>query len=442
MHAKIAKGIKMSLRRCAAFLVAVCVTAGAAAPQTVQAVELIKDKDGSQYAQDTNGFVYFVPKGATTAKGCTIYMYGGTKSSITFPSKCNSYTVTNIGSNFSQLIMTKLQTVKIPSGYTTIEANAFQNQTDLYRIEIPASVKTIGKNAFNGCDKNKLTIVAPFGSAAEKYAAANGIHWSYSTALQIRYGYSKMYVGEAKQIAVLNNAQKITWKSTNSAVASVNANGVVTAKKAGSVKVTATIGTRTYTYPFTIVSRTQNNVLDVVWNGYVTAGMSDYEKAVAAQQWMEKYVSPSGTSVLAKKAFEQGKASYKGFCEAYKTILAHYGISATVVNGTKHMENSVVIAGKKYTASTLTSASGVDKNYTTTTIKGVVLNKSTMTLSVGKTGTFKVTGTTQKATWSTGNSKIATVNKNGKVTAKGAGLTTVTMKVNGKSYTCTVRVNA
>lgn len=435
------KNIRAGIHKSIAVIVMVCAFTVAAMPQNVQAVELVTDKDGSKYAQDTDGFVYYVPKNATTAKGCTIYMYGGMKSSVTFPAKCNSYTVTTIGSNFSQLIMTKLQTAKIPSGYTTIEAKAFQNQTDLYRIEIPASVKTIGKDAFTGCDKNKLTIVAPFGSAAEKYAAANGIHWSYRTALQIQYGYSKMYAGESRQIAVLNNAQNITWKSTNSAVASVSASGMVTAKKAGSVKVTAAIGKKTYTYPFTVVGRTQKNVLDVIWNSYVTAGMSDYEKAVAAQQWMEKNVSTSGSSVLAKKAFEQGKANYKGFCEAYKTILAHYGISAMVVNGTKHMENSVVIAGKKYTASTLASASGVNKNYTTTTIRGVVLNKSTMTLSVGKTGTFKATGTTQKVTWSTGNAKIATVNKNGKVTAKGAGLTTVTMKVNGKTYTCTVRVN-
>ena len=59
----------------------------------------------------------------------------------------------------------------------------------------------------------------------------------------------------------------------------------------------------------------------------------DYEKAVAAQQWMQQNVSPNGTSVLAQKALEQGKANYKGFCEAYQLIMKHYGISAKVVNG-------------------------------------------------------------------------------------------------------------
>ena len=117
---------------------------------------------------------------------------------------------------------------------------------------------------------------------------------------------------------------------------SVDADGRLTAKKAGTVKITATIGKKTYTYPYTVIARSQKNVLDIIWNHYVTSGMSDYEKAVAAQQWMQQNVSPNGTSVLAQKALEQGKANYKGFCEAYQLIMKHYGISAKVVNGKKH----------------------------------------------------------------------------------------------------------
>ena len=81
------------------------------------------------------------------------------------------------------LLFELLQTVKIPSGYTTIETQAFQNQTDLYQIEIPASVKTIGIDAFAGCNKARLTIVTPYGSAAETYAKANEIHYSSQTSL-------------------------------------------------------------------------------------------------------------------------------------------------------------------------------------------------------------------------------------------------------------------
>ena len=79
----------------------------------------------------------------------------------------------------------------------------FQNQTDLYQIEIPASVKTIGIDAFAGCNKARLTIVTPYGSAAETYAKANEIHYSSQTSLQIQAGYSKLYVGESRSIVKL-----------------------------------------------------------------------------------------------------------------------------------------------------------------------------------------------------------------------------------------------
>ena len=128
---------KKSIRQIAGMFLAVTVLL-AGSPYIAEAAEIVKDMDGTAYAQDAAGFVYQIPKGATTKKGCSIYMYTGEKSTVTFPAKCNSYVVTNIGTNLGQLILTNLQTVKIPSGYTTIETQAFQNQTDLYQIEIPA----------------------------------------------------------------------------------------------------------------------------------------------------------------------------------------------------------------------------------------------------------------------------------------------------------------
>ena len=399
-------------------------------PVETYAVTFVQDTDGTKYAVDKkSGFYYALSKSATTKSGCSIYMYGGQKTAVTFPSKCNNYTVTVVSSNFSQLIMTKLTTVKLPSGYTTIEKEAFKGQTQLYRIEIPASVKSIGKNAFQGCDTTKLTIVAPYGSAAEKYAIANGINYSNSTALSIRTGGMNMFVGEKKQIRVCNNSKTITWASSNKKVATVSKNGTVTAKKAGNTKITAKIN-----------GRTSGNVLQIVWDNYVTSDLSDYEKVVAANKWIKANIKPTGTSVSSKTALETGVSNYTGYANAYKNILEHYGLKVKVVMGKKHMENSVAIAGKTYTASTIESASGVDKNYTTTGM-GVAINKSTMTLSVGGKGTFKALGNTKTVTWSSTNKKVATVTKSGKVTAKGAGVTMIIMKIGTKTYDCKVRVN-
>ena len=64
-----------------------------------------------------------------------------------------------------------------------------------------------------------------------------------------------------------------------------------------------------------------------------------------------------------------------------------------------------------------------------------------MNLSVGGTDTFKALGTTKKITYSSNNKKVATVTTSGKVTATGAAIAIVTMKMGAKTDTVRVRVN-
>ena len=75
----------------------------------------------------------------------------------------------------------------------------------------------------------------------------------------------------------------------------------------------------------------------------------------------------------------------------------------------------------------------------------IQLNKSQVTLNIGEQETLKATilpnNTTNKnMTWSSSNEKVATV-KNGVITAKSAGTTTITVHtINGKKVTCTVQI--
>lgn len=68
------------------------------------------------------------------------------------------------------------------------------------------------------------------------------------------------------------------------------------------------------------------------------------------------------------------------------------------------------------------------------------LSRSDLTLLVGQTYTLAVKGSTSKATWSTSDKDIATVNKGGKVTAINVGKAIITAKVNKVKYTCVIAV--
>ena len=92
---------------------------------------------------------------------------------------------------------------------------------------------------------------------------------------------------------------------------------------------------------------------------------------------------------------------------------------------------------------TSTSASTTVKKTTAPT--KVALNKTSATLVKGKSLTLKATLTPAKATtklsWSSSDTKVATVNQSGNVTAVKKGTATITVKTsNGKKATCKVTV--
>jgi hypothetical protein len=70
------------------------------------------------------------------------------------------------------------------------------------------------------------------------------------------------------------------------------------------------------------------------------------------------------------------------------------------------------------------------------------LSATTKTLYIGSSFTLKVTGTTKKVTWSSNKKSVATVTSKGKVTAKQAGIATISAKVSGKTLKCKVTVKA
>lgn len=72
--------------------------------------------------------------------------------------------------------------------------------------------------------------------------------------------------------------------------------------------------------------------------------------------------------------------------------------------------------------------------------KKVALNKTKLTLTVGKSYKLKLKNNKKKIKWSSSKKKVATVSKTGKVKAKKAGTARITAKVGKKKYVCKVTV--
>ncbi len=98
------------------------------------------------------------------------------------------------------------------------------------------------------------------------------------------------------------------------------------------------------------------------------------------------------------------------------------------------------VTAKKVGTATVIAKVGKIKYTCKITVEKPSLNKSKATVYTGNTTTLQLKNTTLKVKWSTSNKKIATVNSNGKVTAKKAGTCKITAKINNKKYTCKITV--
>lgn len=101
--------------------------------------------------------------------------------------------------------------------------------------------------------------------------------------------------------------------------------------------------------------------------------------------------------------------------------------------------NGEVTVKKKGTA-IITAKVGKKKYTCKVKVESPKLSKTSLTLAQGKTATLKLSGTTQKITWVSSNTKIATVTSTGVVKGVQAGNCTITATVGGKKYTCAVTV--
>lgn len=217
--------------------------------------------------------------------------------------------------------------------------------------------------------------------------------------------------------------KKVTWSTSNSKVATVSSSGKIVAKKAGTATITATTSngkkaeikitvTEKFINVTSISLNKENATLNVGESVSLSATVLPKDASNKGIIW-----SSSDESVATVK---DGKVTAK---KAGTTT-----ITATSKDGNKKAVCTITVKEKEIIA-----------------VTDISLDKTEINLEVGDTSKLTATILPKDATysdvsWSTSDASVATV-ENGKITAKGAGTTTITATSNnGKTATCKVTV--
>jgi len=297
--------------------------------------------------------------------------------------------------------------------------------------------------------------------------------------------------------------KKVTWTSSNSNIASVDANGVVTAKAKGIIIITATTvdgkkkstSVVTVTAPVVSVSLAPNSLIlgvgassvlkatvlptnannpKVTWassntsiatvdaNGKVIAKAKGSAIITVASVDGNKtaicnvtVITPITSVTIAPKTLSLAIGNSSSLTASVLPAIAENKTVTWTSNNSKIASvdaNGLVTAIAKGSATiTATSADGKKKAICIVTVTAPVISVSltpnSLILGVGASSVLKATvlptnANNQKITWASSNTSIATVDINGKVIAKAKGSATITAtSVDGnKTATCTVIV--
>ena len=212
----------------------------------------------------------------------------------------------------------------------------------------------------------------------------------------------------------------VTWSSSKTSVATVDANGKVTAVAEGTATITAKAGNKSATCSVTVTK-------NVVAVESVTLDKSSLELTEGETATLTATVKPDNAT---------NKTVTWSSSNASIATVDQNGKVTAVAEGTATITAK---AGEK----TATCTVAVKKNVVA--VESITLDKSSLELTEGETATLVATvkpdnATNKTVTWSSSNASVASVDANGTVTAVAEGTATITAKAGDKTATCTVTV--
>ena len=336
----------------------------------------------------------------------------------------------------------------IPNSVTEISSNQFSQCTGLTGITIPNSVTQIVDNPFNG---NLKSI---------KVSEGNKYFCSYDGVLFNKDKTEILFcVGNKKEFVIPNGVKSISGAFSDcSNLTSVTIPNSVTSIYNGFNNCP---NLTSITIPQSVISIYDNGYIGSFLNcgkNFTIYGYGGTEAEACALRndfnFVQLQVAPTSVSLnKTSLTLDVGKSYTLTKTVSPSNAATSYTWSSSNTSVATVDENGKVTAKQVGTATiTVTTANGktASCNVTVQAVQAVPtsvsLNKTSLTLDVGKSYTLAKTVSPSNAvtsyTWSSSNTSVATVDSNGKVTAKKAGTATITVKTsNGKTATCKVTVN-
>ena len=321
-----------------------------------------------------------------------------------------------------------LPSIVIPYNVTTIGDSAFVNCTKLTQITVPRNTTSIASNAFSY--PKKMTMYGPSDCYAQTYASGKGIKYvtqdihATSVSLDSTEKTAERYddFQLTATIAPLNFTDAVVWTSSNEEVATVSDTGYVEICGVGTAVITVTAGNVKAACKITVPQ-----LID-----WIEFDEDEIELKAGQTYQLKPYISPSDAT--------NKKLKYTSSDTKVAEVSAS-GLVTAKSEGEAKIRAAATDGSDEYAVCYVT-VTGKAK------VTGITLDRTSAEVKRGEKLTLNVTvspsyASNKKVVWKSANTKIATVDTNGSVTAKAPGRTKITVtSAENSSYqaSCTVTV--
>ena len=323
---------------------------------------------------------------------------------------------------------TVLPSIVLPYNVTTIGDSAFVNCTKLTQITVPRNTTSIASNAFSY--PKKMTMYGPSDCYAQTYASGKGIKYvtqdihAISVSLDITEKTTERYddFQLTATIAPLNFTGAVVWTSSNEEVATVSDTGYVEICGVGTAVITVTAGNVKAACKITVPQ-----LID-----WIEFDEDEIELKAGETYQLKPYISPSDAT--------NKKLKYTSSDTKVAEVSAS-GLVTAKSEGEAKIRAAATDGSDEYAVCYVT-VTGKAK------VTGITLDRTSAEVKRGEKLTLNATvspsyASNKKVVWKSANTKIATVDANGSVTAKAPGRTKITVTSSeNSSYqaSCTVTV--